>query len=167
MMKFYPSLTEEFNSPLSTSEILTRVQQDTGKRVFEWPTEPSQGQVGTSSFTIRRIRWFNNVANRPNVAGWIEALPDGKGTRLKLRHYLNSFGFWFSAIIAFLICAFGLLIAVDSVLNYDANPLFLLLPPSLFILGVFSITGPFWQEVGSSRKFLIKLLALEKQEDAA
>ena len=163
-MKINPSLTEVFNSLLLPSELLARVQQNTSNRVFEWRDEPFRGQVGPSSFAIRRIRWFNNASNRPNVAGWVQALPDGGGSRLQLRHYLNPFGFWAGAIIAFLICAFGLLLTVDSVLQDTANPVYLLLPPSLFVLAISSITGPFWREVKSSREFLIKLLVLEKQQ---
>lgn len=162
-MKIPPSLTEEFDSPLVPSELLARVQHNTSNRVLEWQNEAFRGEVGTTSFAIKRVRWFNNISNRPNITGWVEALPEGRGSKLRLRHYLGPFGFWVSAVIIFLICAFGLLMAVDSVLNDDTSPLVLLLPPSLFSLGLFSVTGPFWQEVRSSREFLIKLLALEKQ----
>ena len=161
-MKFPPSLIEEFYSPLLPSELLARVQQNTSNRLFEWRDEMFRGEIEVSSFAIRRIRWFNNVSNRPNVAGWVEAWPTGTGSKLKLRHYLNPFGFWFGFVIAFLICAFGLLFVVDLVISGDINPLILLLPPSLFFLALHSITGPFWQEVNSSRKLLIELLLLSK-----
>jgi hypothetical protein len=163
-MKIYPSSTELFYSPLLPSELLAIVQQNTSNRVFEWRDEPFRGEIGTDSFAIRRIRWFNNASNRPNVIGRVGALPDGKGSTLELRHYLNPIIFWLNIAIAFLICSFGMLIAVNLVFNNDTNFIVLLLPPGLFFLVLFSIIGPFWQEVRISRELLIKLLLLEKQE---
>jgi hypothetical protein len=163
-MRIYPSLTEEFNSPLLPSELLARVQQNTNNRVFEFRDEPFRGEVGATSFSIQRIRWYNNVSNRPKVTGSVKALPNSKGSKLILRHYIRPFGFWFSTAVVFIICSFGMLIAVGLVLDRDAGPISLLLPPSLFFLALFSITGPFWQAVKSSRELLIKLSSLEKQE---
>ena len=162
-MKVYPSSTEEFTSPLLPLELIARVQQNTTNRVFEWREEAFRGTVDAASFSLRRIRWFNNVSNRPNVEGHVELLPEGKGSKLTLRFSLNPFGFWAGAAIAFLICGFGMLLAVTTVIDGDTSPVVLLMPPSVFFLAIFSITGPFWQEVRSFREVLIELLSLSKE----
>ena len=92
------------------------------------------------------------------------ASPGGAGSHLELQHYLEPFGFWFSICIVFLICGFGMLVVTSLFSEGAVNPITLLLPPSAFVLAVYSILGPFWREVSSSRALLIELLELQETQ---
>ncbi|MFD1469635.1 hypothetical protein ACFQ48_15520 [Hymenobacter caeli] len=159
-MWLLPSVQARFNSPLSKTELLQRIQANTTNRIFEWTDKPFRGQIADSSFELHRIRWFNNVSNRPRITGTVEPLLNGEGSELKLRIWLYPVGFWFGAFIVLLISLVAMLIVVEPVRSSSMSPLAIFIPFGILGFGLASVLGPFWVEVKSLRLLLTKLLLL-------
>ena len=89
-MRIFPSLTEEFTSPLTPAELLHRVRDAAqAKREFT-------GTVSAAGFTISRVIDYRN-SMLPRIEGWVIATPAG-GSRLRLHHRLATFTLVFGAV---------------------------------------------------------------------
>jgi|GEM_PF-3115001 len=165
-MRFFPSLTEYFTSPLPPAELLERV------RVACSPTSPPaslpgpfQGTVFANSFTLRRVISYRNDV-RPEITGTVEPNPASGGSRLRLRHRLPPLVLVFAAIWLLFISFAALVVgsaALEAKAGLDPN---LLIPVGMLLFGVLFFTLPFWSEVQESRPLLVQLLALEPAPSA-
>jgi hypothetical protein len=157
-MRFFPSLTEEFTSPLPPAELLHLVQETVQlKRDFT-------GTVTNNHFTISRVIDYRN-SMLPRLEGWVAAGPGG-GSRLRLQHQLHPFTLAFGAvwlgIVGSLVVAMGWALLQGS---FRANVGRLdwpdLIPVGMLAFGVLLLTVPFWAEVRQSRPRLVALLHLQ------
>lgn len=162
-MRIFPSLTEEFTSPLSPAELLHRVRDAVqAKRAFT-------GTVSAAGFLISRVIDYRN-SMLPRIEGWVVADPAG-GSRLRLRHRLATFTLVFGAVW---LLGVGSVVAAMLPLLAEAvrtgrwreldGPAFI--PVGMLVFGVLLLTVPFWLEVRQSRPRLPALLSLQAASPA-
>ena len=152
-MRFYPSLTEEFTSPLPPAELLRRVQT---ARDF-------RGDIGATGFTLSRVVDYRN-SMLPRIEGWVAAGAAG-GSRLRLRHSLPPLVLVFGAVWLFFVgsvVAAMLPLLTKAVAAGQWRELLgpELIPLGMLGFGVLLLTVPFWVEVRQSRPQLVELLHL-------
>ena len=156
-MRFFPSLTENFTSPLPPTELLGHVQ-DCVQQARDF-----SGRVTGNQFTISRVIAYRN-SMLPRINGAVMAGPGG-GSCLHLQHSLHPFVLAFAALwlggLGCLVAELGLGLLVGLFGANVGRPGWPdLIPVGMFVVGLLLFTVPFWAEVRQSRPRLIELLRL-------
>lgn len=163
-MRIFPSLTEEFYSPLAPAEILLRVQNQTAatpawRGLFkDNPRATFQGTISPASFTLKRVITYRNDL-RPQITGWVRPALSGRGSLVRLRHRLDSLTLAFAAVWLTGVC-FGVVLVSTAWVNTGQLEPGFLIPYGMLAFGLLFFTIPFWLEVDESRPLLLELLQL-------
>ncbi|MCB2408764.1 hypothetical protein [Hymenobacter lucidus] len=158
-MRLYPSVTEQFYSPLPPEQLLQRIQANTASGFsWGWRAEPFRGRIVYNRFELCHLSWYTSPTARPQITGWVEFSSSAAGSVLRLRYRLQSFGIiGFSVVLLISLVILGVLIDIGT-----PNYLFYLVPVAITGFAAASLLIPFWIAVRHTKGILMPLLELQQ-----